>query len=165
MSLFHGREADFETAYDKYADMLYRLALSHLNNSEDAQDVVHDVFVKYMSTPKLLTGGEHERAWFVRVTVNQCHDFLRKKKYRNHADLDEIIEMPKQEQEKLPDIVGMVSKLPEKYKSVVILHYLEGYSVDEVAKMLRISASAVKMRLSRGREMLKNILEKEERGV
>ena len=54
-----------------------------------------------------------------------------------------------------------IEKLPEKIKTVIILHYLEGFSVEETAKMLKLSSSAVKMRLSRGRDALKKLLEEE----
>ena len=63
------------------------------------------------------------------------------------------------------DVLYAVEQLPEKIKNVVILHYLEGLSVEMTAKTLKISSSAVKMRLSRGRELLKDILEKEEFNV
>ena len=72
-------KADLEAAYGRYADMLYRLALSHLGVVEDAEDAVHDVFEKYINTSPSFKDGEHEKAWFVRVTVNRCHDLLRKR--------------------------------------------------------------------------------------
>ena len=71
-----------EAAYDKYANMLYRLAFSHLQRREDAEDAVQDVFTKYMNTSPRFTDDEHERAWLIRVTVNRCHDMLRRGKIR-----------------------------------------------------------------------------------
>lgn len=159
------RKTDFEAVYDRYADMLYRLALSHLQSREDAEDVVQDVFAKYLGEAGKLKDAEHERAWLIRVTVNACHDFLRKKKYRTHVPLDEISEITAKDAEPLPDVFGMVAVLPEKYKTVIVLHYLEGYSVEEIGKIISISNSAVKMRLSRGRELLKKHMEKEETNV
>ena len=165
MNSFQVRKTDFETVYDKYANLLYRLALSHVQSKEDAEDVVHDVFAKFLETPHKFKDDEHERAWFVRVTVNKCHDFIRRRKYRMHMSLDDINEMPKEEKAMLPDVFEVAATLPEKYKTVIVLHYLEGYSVEEISLMLRVSGSAVKMRLSRGRELLKKILEKEENNV
>jgi len=156
------RKTDFEAVYDRYADMLYRLALSHTQSREDAEDVVQEVFTKYLDAADKLKSTEHERAWLIRVTVNACHDLQRKKKYRLHVPLDEIQEVAADAPEELPDVFGMVAALPEKYKTVVALHYLEGYSVEEIASAIRISNSAVKMRLSRGRELLKKTMEKEE---
>ena len=151
-----------ETAYDKYADMLYRLAFSHLRRREDAEDAVQDVFTKYMNTSPRFTDDEHERAWLVRVTVNRCHDMLRRGKVREHDSLDDISEIPDEESENTSGVLQAVFALPEKYKTAITLHYLDGFSVEEISSMLGISLSAVKMRLSRGREILKDLLDKEE---
>lgn len=154
-----------ETAYDKYADMLYRLAFSHLRRREDAEDAVQDVFTKYMNTSPRFTDDEHERAWLVRVTVNRCHDMLRRGKVRERDSLDDISEIPDEESENTSGVLQAVFALPEKYKTAITLHYLEGFSVEEISSMLGISLSAVKMRLSRGREILKDLLDKEENYV
>ena len=161
MSLFMQQEMDFEIVYNKYADMLYRLALSHMLHKEDAEDVVHDVFVKYMYGLHLPMDEAHEKAWFIRVTVNQCCDALRKKKYRMHDSLDDVQEIAKFENPELQDLMAALQKLPPKYRSIVDLHYLEGYSVEEVGKIMGLSASAVKMRLKRSRGFLKEELEEE----
>lgn len=165
MSSLKVRKTDFEAVYDRHADMLYRLALSHLQSREDAEDVVQDVFAKYFAAADKLKDAEHKRAWLIRVTVNACHDLQRKKKYRLHVPLDEIQEVAAHEEKPLPDVFSLVALLPEKYKTVIVLHYLEGYSVEEIASIIRISNSAVKMRLSRGRELLKKHMEKEETDV
>ncbi len=147
-----------QTAYDRYADMLFRLSYSILYSREDAEDVVHDVFIKYVSKPPVLREHEHEKAWFVRVTINQCHDQQRRKKIRRYIPLEEIAEIPV-EQFKSNEVLKSILALPEKYKLSLLIHYFEGYSVEQTSKMLGISKSAVKMRLLRGREMLKMELE------
>lgn len=161
MAIFLNNEQLFETVYSNYADMVYRLALSYLNHKEDAEDVVQDVFTKYMCGLHFPMDKEHEKAWFIRVTINHCHDSLRRRKHRTHTSLEETENLPGYEQEMPFMLQETLQNLPEKYKSVIILHYLEGFSVQEIAKICRISVSATKMRLSRGREILKNELEKE----
>lgn len=161
MSVFKISKSDFESVYDRYADMLYRLAFSHLQNREDAEDVVQEVFVKYLAASQF-KDTEHEQAWLIRVTVNACYDFLRKKKYRLHVPLEEIEETVAKEEEALMDICQMLSGLAPKYKTVMLLYYLEGYSVEEISHILKLSKSAVKMRLSRGRELLKEHIAKED---
>jgi len=151
-----------ETAYDKYADMLYRLALSHLGRREDAEDAVQDVFTKYIHTSPRFSDDEHERAWLVRVTMNRCHDMKRRGRLRCHDSLDDISDVPFIADGDENNVLKIVFTLPEKYKTTIVLHYLEGFSVEEISSMLGLSGSAVKMRLSRGREMLKNLLDKEE---
>ncbi len=148
-------------AYDTYADMLYRLALTHLGTREDAEDAVHDVFAKYISASPSFRDSEHEKAWFIRATVNRCHDIFRHKSRRNHVALEEAENISHTHEDE-PEIIRIVHSLPEKYKSAIILHYLEGFSVEETAKILSITASAVKMRLSRGRDYIKELIGKEE---
>lgn len=150
----------FEAIYDKYSSTLYRIALSHLLSKEDAEDAVHDVFIKYMNDPFHFFVEEHEKAWFIRVTINHCHDLARKRKIRTHAPLDEALSVF--EESGTSDLTREVLMLEEIYKSPIILHYYEGYSVEETARILKISASAVKMRLARAREKLKAHLSDEE---
>lgn len=160
MNPFKNENQEFEIAYGLYADMLYRLAFSYMKNKEDAEDVVQEVFTKYFCGLHLPMKGEQEKAWFLRVAINQCHDTLRKKGYRMHASIDEVAETAAEESD-TGHLKDALQKLAEKYRGVVILHYLEGYSVEEIAKILQLSTSAVKMRLKRGREFLKEELEKE----
>lgn len=150
----------FEEVYTKYSDMLYRLALSHTSNHDDAQDVVQEVFLKFIKQARI-ADDEHERAWLIRVTINACRDLLRKNKYRMHESLEDYMHV-ETEQAEVPEVVSIIESLPEKLKSVVILHYLEGFSVEEVAKILHIGASAVKMRLNRARKQLADKMNKEE---
>ena len=149
---------DIEAVYDMYADMLYRLSLSYLQNTEDAQDAVQDVFVKYATASDIFKDEEHKKAWLIRVTVNYCNDMLRRRKLRTHASLDEISETVADGEESSSDIMNCLKLIPLKNRAAVILHYLEGYSVEETAKILKISVSAVKMRLKRGREALYELI-------
>ena len=144
--------------------MLFRLALAQLGNSEDAMDVVHDVFLRFFDTQPDFRDGDHERAWFIRATVNRCHDIQRHKKIRAHPSLDEIgdVAVHGDDGEATRQLYRALSALPEKYSSVITLHYLEGFSVEEIASMLHITQSGIKMRLSRGREALKKLIETEE---
>ena len=151
-------KADLEAVYGRYADMLYRLSLSHLGVQEDAEDAVHDVFEKYINVSPEFKDSEHEKAWFVRVTVNRCRDLLRKRSRRNHESIESAYDIAHEESDE-SDVFSIVHSMPEKYRAVIVLHYLEGYSVEETARLLKITVSAVKMRLARGREKLRQILE------
>lgn len=154
------KKLEFEEIYEKYSDMLFRLALSHSSSKEDAEDAVHDVFASLLSGSVVFLNEEHRKAWFIRATINKCRDIIRKNSVRSHAALDEIGETAAEQEEENP-VIEALRLLPDKYRTAVTLHYLEGYSVDETAKILKLSLSAVKMRLSRGRLMLREILEKE----
>ena len=155
------RKARF-TAYSSIIAALY-VALTYMQNPDDAQDAVQDVFLKYMTASPFLHDEEHERAWLIRVTVNRCCDLLRRRKIRSYVSLDEVPETAADDPSlEMSDLMHHLSKIPEKNRGAIVLHYLEGFSVEEVAKMLGISQSAVKMRLTRGREALKDLLSVEE---
>lgn len=159
MVLFQSKQDRFEIAYRDYADMLYRVALSYLADTEDAEDAVHDTFVKFIRHTLPFKDESYERAWLIRVTVNRCKDILKKR--RNHLTLD-YAEDVAQTEKGGSEVINALKDLDEKYRLCVELHYLEGFSVEETAVTLGISVSAVKMRLSRGRQMLKEILEREQ---
>lgn len=150
---------DFETVYGKYGDMLYRTALVYVGDSHTAEDILQDVFIAYFTAKKNFESEEHRKAWLIRVTHNKCINHL-KSPSRKNIDIDELqlIREEKDADFRL-DVIKQISALPAAYKSVIILHYYNDYSVEEIARILKITKSAVKMRLKRGREALKIQLE------
>ena len=164
MKLFHRSKPDVEGAYHRHADALYRLALARLANDADAQDVVQDVFIKYMSAAPAFESADHERAWFLRATVNRCYDLVRKNQVREAIPLQEALGVAAQDHSGVAELMELLQQIPDTYKDTVILHCLEGYSLEETARLLEISLSAAKMRLKRGREALK-ALHREENDV
>ena len=163
LSIFGQRESeptDFETLYNRYGEMLFRVCFSMLRSKEDAEDAVQDVFLKYFTNPKAFNDPEHEKAWFIRVTTNYCKDVMRKRTVRSAVGLDEINELEDYGIENdSGEVLNSIFALPEKYRSVFVLHYLEEMSVADIALSLGLGQSAVKMRLSRGREILKEKLD------
>ena len=151
-------EKEFESKYKDYGRMLFRTAYLYVGNSADAEDILQEVFMKYLSGKYRFKDAEHEKAWFIRVTQNKALDFL-KRKGRKNVSLDEINELTYEKNTYSADVLKQVMALPEKHKSTVMLYYYDGYSVDEIAAILKISKSAVKMRLKRSREILKTELE------
>lgn len=155
MRLFHRSKPDVEGAWQRHADALYRLALARLANDADAQDVVQDVFVNYMSAAPVFESADHERAWFLRATVNRCHDLVRKNQVRQAIPLEEALGVAAEDHSGVTELMETLQLIPEIYKDTVILHCLEGHSLEETAGILGISLSAAKMRLKRAREALK----------
>lgn len=150
-------EAEFLPLFDRYHNMVYRLALTVTCSTQDAEDVTQVVFLKLLDGKSAPAPGK-ERAWLARVTVNACRDLLRSFWRRNTQPLDEMISFSSSEEGALFDAV---MALPKKYRVVVHLHYYEGYTCAEIAGMLRIGPSAVSMRLHRARELLRNRLKEE----
>ncbi len=146
-----------EELYEKYGKFLFRICYAILCNREDAEDAVQEVFYKYLVKTPAFADEDHEQAWFLRVASNQSKDMLRRRKIRTTTTLEELGEYeiaPEQ-----ATILQDLFTLPEKYKMVLILHYLEELSIQDIARSQNLTPSAVKMRLARGREMLKNIAE------
>lgn len=154
MHFFNPRKPNIDAVFLRYGDMLYRLALTRLGNDADAQDVVQDVFEKYITSHPDFKDDNHEKAWFLRITVNRCHDLLRREKIRTYIPLDNATHIADDTQEGLKDLLSLMEQLPPIYKDMVILHSLEGFTVEESAQILNISLSAAKMRLLRAKETL-----------
>lgn len=152
----NSRARRFEEIYDAYGKMVYRLAMVYLGNHADAEDITQEVFVKFFQKAPAFNDKEHEKRWLLRVTVNLCLDELRSPWKSRMVELEDtyLTQDPGEN-----DLTYAVVNLPKKYKGPIHLHYFEGYSVEEISRILKISVSAVKMRLKRGREMLKIKLE------
>lgn len=145
-----------ENLYEQYADMLYRVSFSLLQNKADAEDAVMDVFERYLRARKRFVSSEHEKAWLLKVAVNRCRDLLRKKKFRLYTPLEEVTSLPAEEQTVF-DFSAILS-LPQEQKEVILLYYFEDMKVEEIGEVLSASTSAVKMRLVRARESLRERL-------
>lgn len=146
---------------EKYQNNLFAIAFHICKNKEDAEDVVQDTFIQYHTIKKNFESEQHIRAWLIRVTINKAknmnHTFWRK----NKMSIEDYMETLVFETSESETLFETVMKLPEKYRIVIHLFYYEDYSVREIANILRISESNVKVRLSRGRSILKEQLKEE----
>ncbi len=147
--------ADDFTVIQRYSDMVYRLAFSLVKNKYDAEDIHQEVFVRYLCKKPLFESAEHEKAWFLRVTINLCKNLWKTAWKQKFTQLDEadIANMPA---ENPPEtgIIESVKKLPQKYRIVIHLFYYEELSVEEIAKLLHKKASTVRTQLTRARKKL-----------
>lgn len=152
-------EFDMERIIDTYGNMLFRICLVILCNEDDAEDVVQDTFIKYLTKSPTFQDSEHEKAWLITVATNQCKNMRRFNFIRKHIDISELNLYCKDSENY--GLLDHLMKLPNKYKTVLLLHYVEGYKVDEIASLLSITLSAVKKRLQRGRELIRERYRKE----
>jgi len=137
----------------EYGNMLFRICFVMLGSSFDAEDAVQETFIKYMKKAPEFESSEHEKAWLIRVATNKCRDILR---FRlRHDELDPYATAEYELDDSESFIIHAMYELPEKLKCVMYLHYVEGYSVGEIAAIIKKTPSAVKMRLKKGREVLK----------
>lgn len=135
---------------------LYRTALAILGSPQEAEDVVQDVFVKYLERKPAFAAPEQEAAWFTRVTVNHCISHLRSA-WRRRVEplLDELPAAEPANRQALEELY----QLPPKDRAVIHLYYYEGYSTAELAAMLGQSQGTIRSRLARARGKLKKLLE------
>lgn len=147
--------------YETYADTLFRIAMVHLGRREDAEEATQDTFIKLMEKVPTFNDAEHQKAWLIRVITNHCKSLLGRGWRRREVHLEgaEVLTTDDPEDRVL---IELVLSLPIKYRAVVHLYYYEDYSVRKISEILQISESAVKMRLQRGRQLLKLELEGEE---
>lgn len=139
----------------KYFDTVYRLALSRTNSREMADDVVQDVFLKYIKSDKVFSDEEHIKAWLLTVTINCTKSLFSDTWLRKNVPLTEdiVFETPEKN-----DVYFAVAKLPAKYRTVIHLFYYEDMPVKEIAECMGTKESTVKSLLHRARQMLKPIL-------
>lgn len=155
-------EREVNQAIEQYADTVRRLCMIHLKNYADSEDIFQTVFLKYVLSSVTFDSAEHEKAWFIRVTINACRDLLRNF-FRSHTvSIDELTEQPGELPPDNREVLEAVLSLPEKYRDVIYLHYYEGYPAPQIGKMLGKKVNTVYTLLTRARQLLKDKLGGEE---
>lgn len=148
---------NIELLFHKYKDDVYRLAVSYTKGRQDAEDVCQNVFLKLMKQPHIDPGKE--KSWLMQVTANECRSLLRSSWWRTTVPMEDSLSVSAPESS---GVLEALLQLPPKYRVVIYLHYYEGYHTAEIARLLKISQSAVTTRLSRARRDLKTILQEDE---
>ena len=147
---------------EKYSNMVYRLAYSLLKNPHDAEDIHQDVFVKYILNRPQFDSADHEKAWFLRVTINLCKNFWKTAwKQRVVKSLDYDFEDEETYTEKEHWIIDVVKQLPSKYRVVIHLFYYEELSIEEISAVLKTKPSTVRTQLTRARKRLRELLKED----
>ena len=142
-----------------YGNTLYRLCFVMLGNESDAEDAVQESFIKYLQKAPSFENTEHEKAWLITVATNQCKDILRFRKRHPQTDLENLRETPQLSSDS--GILEALMTLPEKFRFVLTLYYVEEYRIEDIAKMIGRTPSAVKMRLQKARRLLEETFRKE----
>ena len=156
-------EEEAVRAVDTYADLVRRLCLVRLKSREDTEDIFQTVFLKYLQHTKPFESAEHEKAWFIQVTLNACRDLLRFWARRPTVPLEELTAQAVPESEDR-GVLEAVLSLPQKYRDTVYLHYYEGYSAPEIGALLGRNTNTVYTLLNRARAMLREKLGGDEDG-
>lgn len=152
-------ERDLRDAMNTHGHTVYRLALCRMQSVPDAEDVYQDVFLRLLEQEAQDWDAEHTKAWLIRTTLNRCADLHRFRLRRPVLPLEEVPELTDSGAgDEAAVLWAAVASLPEKLRTVVHLHYGEGYSTEELAAMLEVSAATVRTRLYRARERMRQLL-------
>lgn len=173
-----GKDENLQQKIDIYGNLLFRLCFIHLQNVQDAEDVVQDVFYQYIRRGEPFESAEHEKAWLLKVAMNGCRKVWRSA-WRRHrsggewqdeaekmvsADTENANPEPEEyslEQERRRQLLEAVMKLPVKYREVIHLYYYQELSVKAIAEITGRGESTVTSQLTRGRNMLRKSLKEE----
>ena len=147
-----------EELVSKYENTLYRAALAILGTAAEAEDAVQDTFLRYLQTRPKFKDEDHEKAWLLRVTANICKDVLRDRQRHPNVELLDVYRAPNTE---TADLLEAVLELPPDQRAAVHLFYYEGYSTEEIGKILGRRPGTVRSDLSRAREALRQKLKGE----
>lgn len=150
-----------EELIERYKDNVFAAAFSVCRNAEDADDIVQEAFIQYHTQSREYESEQHIRAWLIRVAVNRAKNINRSLFRRKSLPLEDYIETLQFPSPRAESLFEEVMRLPEKYRTVIHLFYYEDYSVKELAAILSLSENNVKVRLSRGRSLLKQALKEE----
>ena len=160
-------EEEVRNAIHLYGDSVKRVCMVYLKNSTDTEDIFQNVFIKYATRSPQFESDEHEKAWVLRVAINECKDFLKSFYKRNIMPTRPDLLIHQQTTSLSTErskVLEAVLSLPRRYREVIYLFYYEDYSAVKIAEVLNKNANTIYTRLARGRDVLKAELGDEKNG-
>ena len=150
------REAVLSEWYSAYGTDVLRLCCFYLGSRADAEDAAQETYLKAWRHMDRFLGAEARavKSWLLKIARNTCLDQLRRA-WRKHEVASEALPAFETASQEDRDLILDVMRLPEKYRAVILLFYLQSMTVRETADILRVSPATVSRRLDRAREMLK----------
>lgn len=148
-----------EQAVEHYGPLVLRTAYGLVKNMQDAEDIAQEVFLSLVKNAPSFDGPDHQQAWLLRCTINRCKSHFRSVWQRRTDPLDEGLSVPFTPGES--EVMKAVGGLPLKYRQVIYLHYIQGYTTGEIARLLQLNQNTVLSQLARGRALLKKTLKGE----
>ncbi|MDR2532427.1 MAG: sigma-70 family RNA polymerase sigma factor [Oscillospiraceae bacterium] len=153
---------DIDEIINTYKKTVYGTALSHTQNKFDADDVFQEVFLVYFKKNPTFQSEEHRKAWLIRTTLNLCKKVTLSAWRKKTTSLENAPEQSYQFVGKEENTVhSALRELPQKYGAVLYLFYFEEYKTEEIGKILKISTGNVRIRLKRGRDLMREKLKGE----
>ena len=155
-------EQQFDYVYNEYAKELFNIAYGYTRNRDDSIDIMQNAYVTLLESNKTFESNEHIKYFLIRVTINESLDLLKSSHKKNVIrNNDFVVNSPEIKKEELPyDLSEIVNTLPEKYKTIIVLHYYDDMKIKDISNVLKISEPAVKKRLERARRFIKETIER-----
>lgn len=150
---------EFAIRVEAMRSKLYRICCMQLHDPSDREDAIQEAILKAWKKRASLREPRYFDTWFIRILINECHNI--QKRNKRSLPLETAGECTGSSGFEGHDLHQCLASLDEKLRVCVLLHYIEGYRVSEVSRMLGISETAVKARLMRGRKRLKILLSEE----
>lgn len=151
-------EDSIEKTLAKYANMVYRIAFSRTKNKYDADDILQEVFMKYIKYNLDYTSEEHKKAWLIKTTINTSKTLLTSAWFKKTTALPDHLYTTMEEKS---EVYYAVLKLPARYRTVIHLFYYESLSIAQMSSLLQIKESTIKSQLHRARKLLQGLLKGE----
>lgn len=147
-----------------HGDAVYRLAFARCRNKADAEDIFQTTFLRFYASRTLFKNAEHEKAWLLRVCINACKDLQKSAWHTKVSAMPDEFDVPDMNTRKdaTPQEEALdeaMQRLSPEQRTVVHLHYFEGFSTGEVAQMLGMRSATVRSHLHRARIAMRNALE------
>ncbi|MGL5754464.1 MAG: RNA polymerase sigma factor [Paraclostridium sp.] len=134
----------------------YKIAYSYVKNEDDALDIVHDAICKALSKIDSLKDIEVVKPWFYKILINSAIDYIRKNnKYVSITEEEVINEYKVEDVYSDIDLKRALDRLPQEYKSIIVLRYFEDMKIEDIANVLSENTNTVKTRLYKGLRRLK----------
>lgn len=153
----------FDTYFDMYYDDVYRLVYSYTFNKFESEDICQKCFLKlYKKLKENENPMDYIKPWLFRVAINDSKNVLKSFWYRNIDNIEDH-EYNLSSKNNSLDIKNIVINLPKKYRYVIFLYYYEGYSIKEIASILKKNESTIKTQLTRARELIKKEISENEK--
>lgn len=149
-----------ENALDLYGNDILRLAFSYLKRREDAEDILQETLIRFMQSAGVFEREGQVKSWLLQVAANLCRDHLRSAEYKRTVAMPEGYDIASTEDlsEGESAVMQAVMALPDKYRTVIHLYYMEGYTTKEIAVILGKRDATVRSLLKRGREKLEKMM-------
>ena len=141
-----------QTIVHTYGNTLFRICYVMLGSEADAEDAVQETIIKYMQKAPAFANSEHEKAWLITTAKNQCRDMLRFRLRHPQINIEYLQGLSTETSDS--GILEVLMSLPEKFRLVLTLYYVEEYRIEDIARIIQKTPSAVKMRLQKGRKLL-----------